>query len=256
MLFDLISDLHISSFKKSDFPNLIPTANTLAVLGDVCEVDQLKQVKSFFKYVDSLWDNVLYVLGNHEFYNGYLDNTVSRFKDQLQSISSVIVMDNDVVSIDGIRYICSTLWSDMDKNDPMTVMACRDLISDYHCIKTTDGRKINPSNTIDLFNANASFIKTMLEISESDDVNVVLTHHAPSYLSVSPKFKGNLCNGAFVSDLSDLILDNPSIKVWAHGHTHHTVDYMIGDCRVIANPCGYVNELYKKQDYRPIKVDI
>jgi hypothetical protein len=41
--------------------------------------------------------------------------------------------------------------------------------------------------------------------------------------------------------LNDLILSNPQIKLWTHGHTHHEFDYMIGDCRVVCNPRGYKN---------------
>ena len=36
-----------------------------------------------------------------------------------------------------------------------------------------------------------------------------------------------------------MILDNPQIKYWSHGHTHESMDYMIGDCRVVCNPKGY-----------------
>jgi hypothetical protein len=47
-------------------------------------------------------------------------------------------------------------------------------------------------------------------------------------------------NGGYASDLSEFILDNPEIKFWTHGHMHDPSDYMIGDCRVICNPRGYV----------------
>ncbi|NBT05096.1 MAG: metallophosphoesterase, partial [Proteobacteria bacterium] len=51
-----------------------------------------------------------------------------------------------------------------------------------------------------------------------------------------------IANGAYVSDLDQLILDHPAIKVWSHGHTHTSFDYMIGDhCRVVCNPRGYYN---------------
>jgi hypothetical protein len=46
-------------------------------------------------------------------------------------------------------------------------------------------------------------------------------------------------NGAYSSDLSDLILDHPQIKFWTHGHTHDQFDYMIGSTRVVCNPRGY-----------------
>ena len=50
----------------------------------------------------------------------------------------------------------------------------------------------------------------------------------------------SLVNGAYSSDLSEFILNHPQIKVWTHGHTHHTFDYMIGSTRIVCNPRGYV----------------
>ena len=61
---------------------------------------------------------------------------------------------------------------------------------------------------------------------------------APSYQSVPQQYKKN-ANGAYVSDLDDLILSHSQIKYWCHGHTHNAFNYMIGDCRVICNPLGY-----------------
>jgi Icc-related predicted phosphoesterase len=31
-------------------------------------------------------------------------------------------------------------------------------------------------------------------------------------------------------------------RLWIHGHTHTSFDYMIGDTRVVANPHGYPGE--------------
>jgi len=46
-------------------------------------------------------------------------------------------------------------------------------------------------------------------------------------------------NGAYHSDLSNIMLDNPQIKLWTHGHTHNCFDYVIGETRVVCNPRGY-----------------
>ena len=71
---------------------------------------------------------------------------------------------------------------------------------------------------------------------------VVVGHHSPSKLSTKPQYETEvIVNGAYSSDLSDFILDRPMIKVWTHGHTHHTCDYMIGSTRIVCNPRGYAN---------------
>ena len=86
---------------------------------------------------------------------------------------------------------------------------------------------------------------------KANDTNlpvVVLTHHAPSFKSIDPvHVSGGIygtddLNGAYASDLSSMILDSPNIKFWVHGHTHHTVDYPIGECRILSNQRGYHSE--------------
>jgi hypothetical protein len=70
---------------------------------------------------------------------------------------------------------------------------------------------------------------------------VVVGHHSPSKLSTKPQYQDDvIVNGAYSSDLSELMLDHPQIRLWTHGHTHHEFDYMIGTCRVVCNPRGYI----------------
>jgi Icc-related predicted phosphoesterase len=70
---------------------------------------------------------------------------------------------------------------------------------------------------------------------------VVVTHHAPTPLSIAKCYKEDrLMNGAFHSDLSEFIMDRPQIKLWTHGHMHNVSDYVVGETRVVCNPRGYV----------------
>jgi hypothetical protein len=81
---------------------------------------------------------------------------------------------------------------------------------------------------------------------------VVVTHHSPSKQSIKPKYQDDYhMNGGYSSDLEQFILDHPQIKVWTHGHTHDSFDYMIGQCRVICNPRGYVGYEERAQEFDP-----
>jgi hypothetical protein len=100
---------------------------------------------------------------------------------------------------------------------------------------------MNPDDTLKFHKKSKQFLLDTLPMFKNQKV-WVLTHHAPSYQSVHPKYRSaGIANGAYVSDLDDLIFDNPNIKYWSHGHTHESFDYMIGGCRVICNPHGYYN---------------
>ena len=76
--------------------------------------------------------------------------------------------------------------------------------------------------------------------THKDKKIVVVGHHSPSFQSCHEQYKHDyLMNGAYHSSLENIMLDNPHIKLWTHGHTHHPFDYVIGETRVVCNPRGY-----------------
>jgi hypothetical protein len=99
--------------------------------------------------------------------------------------------------------------------------------------------QFTPAYAASVFKDTVKVLKEFLDAHKNDKV-VVVSHHAPTVLSVDPAYKDDhLMNGAYYSDLSELIMDNPQIKTWCHGHMHNFTDYMMGSTRVLANPRGY-----------------
>jgi Icc-related predicted phosphoesterase len=81
---------------------------------------------------------------------------------------------------------------------------------------------------------------------------VVITHHAPSFNSITEEYRRPSSyhgNGGYASELSEFILDHPQIKVWGHGHVHSRHDYTIGTTRVLANPRGYAGHEQCAEDF-------
>jgi hypothetical protein len=87
---------------------------------------------------------------------------------------------------------------------------------------------------------------------------VVITHHAPSRKSIHPRFEGSLLNACFVSD-AERLLGAARIRLWVHGHTHDTFDYLVKGTRVVCNPRGYakggVNENLRFDPNLTIDID-
>ena len=63
-------------------------------------------------------------------------------------------------------------------------------------------------------------------------------------------------NGGYSSDLSQFILDNPQIKLWTHGHTHETFDYVIGETRIVCNPRGYIGYENRADEFKLKTIEI
>ena len=54
------------------------------------------------------------------------------------------------------------------------------------------------------------------------------------------QYQSDLLSAAFSSNLEEFIKKYTNkIDVWAHGHTHHSVNYQIADTRIISNQRGY-----------------
>jgi hypothetical protein len=263
MLIDIASDIHLSLVSDLGDPFFTANAPFLALLGDVCEVRQIRKMLPVFKRMSERWEKVFYVLGNHEYYQGCLDTTVDYIREEMKPFRNIHVLSNDAISIDEVTFIGTTLWSDMDRNNPMTKEACKVGISDYYFIFPTlkdlsfRSRAIRPDDTVRLFNINTSYIDQMLRLFNETKTIVILTHHAPSYQSIMPRFKTSPLTGAFASNLEHIMVDNDQIKLWAHGHCHSDFDYNVEQCRVVCHPKGYLGELYRHpHEYIPMTVEI
>jgi len=100
--------------------------------------------------------------------------------------------------------------------------------------------KLKPSFTIAEHRRSLEYFKIVLE-QNKDRKFVIITHHAPSEMSVHEYYKHDtLMNGGYMSRLEEFILDRPNICLWTHGHMHNKADYLIGDTRVVCNPRGYL----------------
>ena len=264
MFISLVSDLHldISGFQE------MPGGDVLILAGDICEAKELgKEFHStksldrnpgafpcydFFHYECAKYKKVFYVLGNHEHYRGRFDKT----KEFIQSMmpDNVTVLEDEVVEYEGVMFMGSTLWTNLNNGDSLTMYHIKQMMNDYRVIQFHDTvknvyHKLPPEVTFKTHVHTMQYFREMLSIHR-DKPFVVITHHAPSFMSTPPRFKHeHTMNGGYASDLSEDILDNENIRVWVHGHMHDPVDYKIGETRVLSNPRGYVP--YEGDEFLP-----
>jgi predicted phosphohydrolase len=262
MLIDMASDIHLSYFTDLGKDFYVANAPVLALLGDVCQANQIKRMHPVFRRISETWDKVFYVLGNHEFYESHLDSTVNQVKDALSRYKNIVVMDNESAIIEDVTFIGTTLWSDMDRNNPITKIECQRSISDYFYIFPAlnefsfRSKAIVPDETVRLFNLNTDYLTDELKNSTSEKI-VILSHHAPSYQSIVERYRTSPCNGAFASNAEYIMIDNPQVKLWLHGHCHSEIAYNVRQCQVFCHPKGYYGELFgHTHDYVPLTIEI
>src|SRR5574342_74287 len=175
-------------------------------------------------YTLSLHDALpILISGNHEHYGAVYDETYPIMKEFLKDWNNVSYLENEVFEMDGIRFVCATLWSDMKHRDPLVMETCRNGMNDYHCIyeDTLTKKPITPEFTVKKFDESLTFIRAATK--DATDPTVIVTHHPPTSWCLNPLYRqqtDNLLNYAFYSDLETAIPEN--VEAWIHGHTHYS----------------------------------
>jgi Icc-related predicted phosphoesterase len=226
MKIGLFSDLHLEhhNSKSADaiLKRVADTAQGVDLLvnaGDTHHDPGIRDtIRSYFegagfKYID--------VLGNHDWYG------------HEWSKSGVVDIWTNVGAISG------TMWTDFNR-DWGVELAAQEWISDFRYIKGVSTEEMQ------------KHFELTLEIIENEKSPIVITHFAPSPLSIHPKWAGNMLNGYFCPDALGQLKHRP--KLWVHGHIHDPVDYVIEGTRVVANPFGYPYETYQDIEDYSVKV--
>ena len=281
----LASDIHL------EFGDILlkneENADVLILSGDICTANQFKKkpkermvVKDFFKRCSFQFPHVVYIMGNHEHYNFDTVDTYNRLKAELADLPNIHVLEKETWEHNDMTFVAGTLWTDMNKGDPLTLWHCNKGMSDFQVIKNgnrmvqhkrnvyhesernKDGTlvvktvdhyqspsKWSPEDSVEDHKKMMDYIKIATENKTKQ--YVVVTHHAPSPISIAECYRHDtLMNGAFASDLSEFILNRPQIKLWTHGHMHNVSDYMIGDTRVVCNPRGYIGHEQRAKEFK------
>ena len=229
MKINFISDLHLEFGPLEIEPE---AGDVLVLAGDI----DIKGRVDWINTIASKFNHVIYVLGNHEFYRGTIDSIYKKTRERL--VDNVHLLENESITIAGVTFHGATLWSDFLNGNPMSYLQCDQAINDYRLIRAGDGKhRFKPQIAHSLHNISKVFLQE--NVKEGD---VVVTHMAPSLLSIHEKYKNDMnINGSYASDLSELILDTKP-ELWFHGHVHTSFDYNVGNTRILCNPRGYVGE--------------
>ena len=240
------SDLHLECCEHNQGVPDLGSGDILILGGDILCARHFKtngslhQVyKDFLQRCVDNFDEVLYIKGNHEAYSFHWESADKIIQENLPE--GIHFMDDSVVKIKDVVFLGATLWTDFRKENPLEMMEAQRYMNDYKTIRIgSNYRKLRPEDTLEFHKKSKQFLLDTLPMFENDKV-WVLSHHAPSYQSISTKYRMETTNGAYASHLDDFILSHPNIKYFSHGHTHSSFRYHIGECEIICNPRGYYN---------------
>lgn len=236
----VLSDLHLET--ESYHPPLdIPDADVCVVAGDVMNKGVHKSLHYLAAEVGR-WMPVVFVAGNHEFYRASI--VEARETARKANLPGVHFLDDDVAFIGGVRFVGATLWTDfeLDGGKDLNMMSSHNAMNDYRAIawRKDPWQRLYPRHLEQMHWQSRRFLDDALRMAHAGPT-VVVTHHAPSPLSVHPRYQGDSLNASFASNLTEMI-EHHEPELWVHGHMHDSSDYEIGGTRVLCNPKGYRTE--------------
>lgn len=237
------SDLHL---EFRDLQVEIVDADVLVLAGDITLikllVNELKNkynengyLIDFIDTVTHSYKHVIWIMGNHEYYSGGLED-IQELRSALASYVNLHILENESIIIDDVKFICGTMWTDLNNYDPITAFQSHRLLNDFSQI-TDNGARFTSDTWLNL---HSNFTKFLA--NEVTDKCVIITHHSPTFATIHENYRDSkIINGLYASRLENFIIDN-KIKYWIHGHLHDAHDEMIGECAVISNTRGYPRE--------------
>ena len=240
----ICSDLHFEFHRDggdSFIESMDPTdVDVLVLAGDIgLTYDKCKYLSYFQKLLDHGYKQIVFVLGNHEFYHSNVKDTVecAHYVHHQTMGRAHYLHCGDKNCFDlggGKRIIGDTMWfQDRPDNDAW-----------YSAL---NDRKLTGGYVPFVYEENIKFHKYLESRLTSGDI--VVTHHIPSMEGVPLEYKTSPLNRFFVDDMEGFI-ETHKPSAWIFGHTHGGVDLKLGETRLICNPLGYPGEYKPGPAYR------
>ena len=238
MLIAFASDIH-DEFSGQKEVTLDRKVDVLILAGDISKAERLPAYAA--QYLD-LASHVVAVLGNHEIWGEELHGAARKAK--ALAPDHVHILEKDCVEIMGRKFIGATAWTDYREgpaSQPINMLNALDAMNDYKKIKKKDGLNYRRLVPADLLRENGE-AKNFI-FNEITTQSIVVTHHAPTSLSISEGFENSHLNACYVNTWGNDIAYSDGPALWIHGHCHQPADYMVGDTRVVCNPVGYPGQI-------------
>jgi len=239
MKIHLQSDTHIEMG-----PTLQPAvvSDLTICAGDNGLLSNTEALKKYFGMIRETTDEIIWVLGNHEFYH-------SNYHDALE-VAEKFAKENGIHLLDealgtanlelgGIKFWGSTLWTDLKEADFYVVKRVGHGMNDYHVItKSKDGNDVG-------FTAHDTMeINRRTKEQINWDADFVITHHCPMVIK-HKHFPLNDFTYGFCNTGLDQQIRDSKIKYWAYGHTHDSRSIDVNGTTILSNQQGYVRGVWE-----------
>ena len=255
MKIQIASDLHLEFYRNTQdtasfFKSLVdPTtdADLLILAGDIgYPEDTITQ--DFIHWCCSKWPEVVWVYGNHEYYNKEKSHawrhskhiyTMAEKEGEALILENLHILHSSEFVYDGIPILGTTLWTDVKSSEANSL---QNAMADFTYIKQNDGYPLTVSEWTSRHAVEREWLQVNLDrIALEGQKAIVVTHHLPTYEMILPQYKSYPNNCGFAAHADDLV-NHPGVALWICGHSHGQRTLELEGRQVILNARGYPRE--------------
>lgn len=227
----IMSDLHLDA---SRMQINVQNSDIVLILGDTTFEDE-----NWYWLFDRLEGKPTIIIpGNHEYDGHDIATRDKEIKAIAEQYKNIYYLNNESVIVEGIKFIGTCLWTDFKADEPyLSQSSSMQLARDIGHLKTikNNGRALTIEDIVQLNEKSIQFLEFELLKNRVPEPTVVLTHFAPSSLSISKEY-AHTNNSYHIVKLDRLMGFS---DYWLHGHVHCSQNYTIESTNVIANARGY-----------------
>lgn len=264
-----LSDPHTDIQNVTVPPSVDDASSTIIIAGDLGQcnpitcrtimIDWIRELASRFKYV-------VFVLGNHDYWKGSVENVAERLAQELedQNMSNVFLLDGSSVELDGVVFVGGTLWTAGD-NNPLASVLFKDMMREQQQIRCGDGHNPNAlpftfeRAVVEHKRCLQALIDCTITAKAQGKPVVWVTHHGVTgesrdYEYYTTKLDILATDNFYITELTPVIQAcKPDYIV--HGHTHQTKQYTV-DCgdaitHVLINARGRCTRYIENENFNP-----
>lgn len=260
----IFSDLHLEfpqNLRYFENKENLPSPDSYDIV--IAAGDIAPGLKGFEWLEQTFVKPVLYVPGNHCYYK----HDYFALQEQFRNInklnnSNVIVLNPGACTIDGVRFIGATMWTDLKlkgyPDEPDFVFERG--IADFNVISAGNyGPRMDATLMREIYKNELKFVVDELDAVSAEQMKktVVVTHFVPSQLLIEPKWlqpQFLRLNPYFTNDLDYALFDRGfPLAIYGHTHDRNDIVHPTG-VRCVGNPFGYPNENRNPYEWKIVEV--
>jgi hypothetical protein len=241
MRIQVLSDCHLECYRR--IPKIEPFAELLILAGDIGKLHDQTFI-DFINYASQNWKLIVFVAGNHEYYNAHYtyDELYQKYSEFFQQYDNVYFLEKDSIIYKNYKIMGLTMWAPFNG---IKRLSCPNKIKTYI---THGSEKRKAKIGIDGLNKiHESSVNWFTKNYDPTKPTILITHYPiTNDLRAQPERYWKESENGFEGFASNITI--PPIAqslICVSGHTHQSHDFILNNVRFISNQLGYPDEARK-----------